>query len=340
MKHTKELAEAICAAFSVGELTRLVYHTFTRELKDVANVAQPYPDVVYDLLRWCDRTYNVGDLTLAACEENARNPKLRAIASKLKPAVAPYHADDFDLTAWRRLRAETDEQLESIVLKNVSFQDVRMWLERLGSLFRSVCRVEPQQDNTMGYGSAFLIENDVIMTNDHVVRGFLSKQAETLFRFDYVLNSDGIAISKGRTTKLAQDWDILRDEELDFALVRLAEPVGTDGDGRQLIFVATPALADSDPLLVLQHPDALPLKLSFGSVTQAAKDARISHNANTLGGSSGSPCLTTSLDAFAIHRGGHDGGNTAVPFTAIRTYFSRPEQKARLVAAGLANLAT
>lgn len=342
MEHTQALADAITNAFSAGELTRLVYHTFKVELKDVANAHQPHPDVVYELLRWCERTDHLGELTLAAYAANDRNPRLRSIVGQLKPSSAPYHARELDLTTWRRLRAETDEQLESVVLKNVAFQDVRVWLERLAKLFRSVCRVEPQQGSKASYGSAFLVAGDVVMTNHHVVRGFLGKDLEqVVFRFDYAMDAKGVVLSAGRTVGLAQDWDLVRDEQLDFAFVRLAERVATDGEGRALVsLTTTSAIADAEPLLVLQHPDALPLKLSLGSITNAAKDnGRLAHSANTLGGSSGSPCLTTNLDAFAIHRGGNNSGNEAVRFEAIRAFLAAPEQKARLDAAGLANLA-
>jgi hypothetical protein len=342
MEHTAALADAITSAFSAGELTRLVYHTFRVELKDVADVHQPYPDVVYDLLRWCDRKDHLGELTLAAYEDNNRNPKLRAVVTQLKPSVAPYQARELDLQGWRRLRADTDEQLESIVLKNVAFQDVRVWLERLGRLFRSVCRVEPQPQHVSkaDFGSAFLVAANIVMTNHHVVRGFLDKDPkQVVFRFDYAMDAKGVTLSEGRTTGLAQDWDVLRNDKLDFALVQLAEPVAADGDGRVLVPLTTSPIANLDPLLVLQHPDALPLKLSLGSITEAARlNGRLGHNANTLGGASGSPCLTTNLDAFAIHHAGNAAGNEAVRFDAILEYLAAPEHKARLEGAGLANL--
>lgn len=346
MKRTEAVDLALMDAFSMAEFERVFFYTFGLEVEKVVSTKGSFADLVMDALNWTERQGRLLELLWSARKRNPGNPELKAVIKMLGPDVPPYRERAFGVDQWKRLQGDVgEESLEKVLLANVKFQDVRVWLSRLGALFGTVCRVEPQPiaQTKVGYGSGFLVADDVIMTNAHVVRDFENKPlADVRIRFDYAVDAQGVVLDEGRTAKLAAKWDILRGPAgiLDFALVRLDQPVAkdvVDGKVRGTIPLSTPPVGTDDPLLILQHPDAAPLKLSLGTIGGNLPGGQLSHNANTLGGSSGSPCLTTNLDAFAIHRA-TQGQNIAVGFDAIRTFLHQPENAAILAEANLGAL--
>jgi hypothetical protein len=128
------------------------------------------------------------------------------------------------------------------------------------------------------------------------------------------------------------DSDATQDH-LDFALLRLASAVGDqpgpDGKARGWIATSrgTALPPDEAILIVAQHESGNPLKLSIGAAKGAnANGTRLLHTANTLGGSSGSPCMNAKVELVALHNSGdplYDGAigrpetNRAVPIGPI-----------------------
>jgi hypothetical protein len=172
-------------------------------------------------------------------------------------------------------------------------------------------------------------------------------------RFDYRQTSDGLEVAAGKQTEVrlsasqwlvdsrppsASDWNPeLGDagsRELDYALIRLADPVGEDPIGgstadplaepRGWITPPEPApqVVGGNQLFMLQHPNGEPLQLAIGSVgVFNASGTRVRHTANSKDGSSGSPCLNADLQLVALHHA-HDPAyppqwNQAVPFDVI-----------------------
>ena len=83
-----------------------------------------------------------------------------------------------------------------------------------------------------------------------------------------------------------------------------------------------PSSMRRDPLLILQHPSAAPLKLAIGAVEMPDPPSRVFYKVNTEGGSSGSPCLNQRLETIALHHWGEVSRNRGVTFTAIREDWS------------------
>ncbi len=159
------------------------------------------------------------------------------------------------------------------------------------------------------------------MTNFHVVEPLIQMKRRGAVRFDYEVSSDG-AINRGRSCNFAEDWLLASSpvDQLDFALVRLSETVGDDVVPNGIRCFLKPVghnFVIDEPLIVLQHPQAKPLKLAFGTVMAPEDGERVTYTVNTEGGSSGSPCLTTALEVVALHHWGGPKHNRGVRMSRI-----------------------
>ena len=223
--------------------------------------------------------------------------------------------------------------LDRVVKKSQDFQEIESFMLKLSVFESAVCRIACRlPDNTVAFGTGLLIGADLVLTNHHVIERIIDDQAalsrvECLFdfRMQQGVETRGIRCGLAAADAVAL-WSraALFDEgssttqptanELDFAVLRLDRRVGdqpvagttTQGASpRGWIELpgARPALAATDVILVLQHPSGETKKLTLGTAIDI-KDTRIRHDANTRGGSSGSPCLTANLELCALHHAG------------------------------------
>jgi V8-like Glu-specific endopeptidase len=225
--------------------------------------------------------------------------------------------------------------------------DVMVWLERLIQIERCVCVVEYGGNAA---GTAFLVGPDTVLTNWHVFE--LVKSANRLgelgCRFDYVrlpggqlqagqlvpLHAQGCLDSSlyGASENANASEDLAPSaDELDYALLRLATPVGEQliaGNKRGWISMPATAmpLAENAPLLIVQHPAGGPMKLAMDTQAVIGRNpngTRIRYTTNTEPGSSGSPCFTMAWDLVALHHYGDPARqnplfNQGVPIELIR----------------------
>lgn len=132
--------------------------------------------------------------------------------------------------------------LEGNVRKKLQIQDVRIWVNMLERRECCVCRIER---NGLGLGTGFLVGPDAVLTNWHVVNKAVANGtlAEIICRFDYArlvaggnnagvvvpLHADGCVdhspFAPAEDTKTPEDPPPTPDQ-LDYALLRLARPVG------------------------------------------------------------------------------------------------------------------
>jgi hypothetical protein len=281
-------------------------------------------------------------LLKAARRKNRDNPKLKAVWRKFEPADKEFNRLGADLGA-----------AEKVLFGQKPFQDVATWIDRLAEARHAVCRIEPQPENdprkTTGYGSGFLVSREWIMTNFHVAEDFWSNPAaasRVRVRFDFERAADGPAVSAGKPIALADKWPTATqtsgeqehpwqgvcspEHELDFALLRLES---TLGDRKPLVPVSH-RFQSPESVMILQHPLAQPLQLSFGSVTSDTPPPnRVEYWVNTEGGSSGSPVFTQDLQLAAIHHWGTKNQNRGVTFSAILEFLRT--KSAKLLALGL-----
>jgi hypothetical protein len=325
----REIREALIDGFpTAGELALVAYDILGEPLQNITPVPGPMPTMAFDLIVWANSRGRLTELVMGAAAGNRTNPKLRVLANQFKFA---------ELVAGEN---------ERVLMDDVPFQNVGQWLDILGVSRRAVCRIEPQPPpDYNNYGSGFLVAPDVVMTNYHVVEPFLNNGAgKVVLRFDYETDKQGVAVSQGRSCRLAANWDLVKSpvNQLDFALVRLSEPAGNDavnGGTRGLLKPVASKFLRDRPLLILQHPAADPLKLAIGSVVDPDTiPNRVAYNVNTKGGSSGSPCFTSALEVGAIHHWGGSNHNRGVTQTAILNYLKNEAGNLKLAEKGLGHL--
>jgi trypsin-like peptidase len=109
-------------------------------------------------------------------------------------------------------------------------------------------------------------------------------------------------------------------EELDYALVRLAEPIGaapialgkdTDAGSKPRGWIELPEaewpFADQTALFIIQHPDGSPMALALDLEARMevnANKTRVTYQTGTQPGSSGAPCFNQFWDLIALHHAG------------------------------------
>ena len=190
---------------------------------------------------------------------------------------------------------------------------------------------------------------DTVLTNWHVfeIAKSADKVAQLGCRFDYVRLPSG-QIEPGQLVMLdgagldtspysaaektgTPDNPPPTSAELDYALLRLAARVGeqqVEGAVRGWIPLpkAVLPLPADGPILIVQHPQGMPMKLAMD--TQAViglngNGTRINYRTNTDPGSSGSPVFSMDWDIVALHHYGDPKWqnplfNGGVPIELIR----------------------
>jgi hypothetical protein len=246
---------------------------------------------------------------------------------------------------WLRTTAAGDKaRLEAMIFQELNYRPADAWSSQLQAAHRWVCRVERVSDG-QSVGSGFLVGDDLVLTNYHVLYGTQSPgtvEAEPVkFRFDAV----GGAAGRLATT-VPGDWIVARSppgddewgagsgeptpQQLDFALLRTAEQVGADSNGGAArgfarIVGSAAGGAARMPVVVLQHPQQADLQICLGSFDGPnPTGTRLHHTATTQRGSSGSLCLSMELKAVGLHNGGLGGQhNTAVPLDRIAAFVNQ-----------------
>ena len=249
----------------------------------------------------------------------------------------------------------TTAAFEARVRPSLKEVDLGTWREKLAKIEAQVCRLE---FNGNAKGTGFLVGPDLILTNFHVLEGPIHGKvpaAQVACRFDYKVLSDD-SRSEGLVVRLHdQDWrvddspyskaeaddapdrELPTADELDYALVRLARPVGNEPAGKTAgadapprrwieIPEIPPALEKDMPLLIAQHPDGSPLKLALDTqsiIGVNGNGTRVRYATNTEHGSSGSPCFNIDWSLVALHHMGDPAWkqpkyNQGIPVGPIR----------------------
>lgn len=229
-----------------------------------------------------------------------------------------------------------DSDLQAMLSQADNWIDPDLLAQKLPHVCRQTCKV---MIDGAAVGTGFLITPTVVATAFHVVDTLLENGSEGLvaradtagrLAFDFghaiVLKDGFLKDRKPVTIPAANDWlvgaspyhpeeklgrkiadpDQLRDH-YDFALCRLASLVGIGLDG--LVVEREAQLGTTETkITIVQHPIGKPIKYARQSAHPSnGTPYRVDHQVNTLGGSSGAPCLNDRLDLVAVHQAGpHD----------------------------------
>jgi hypothetical protein len=338
----KQLITALAAAYPSYEELDLLFGTAfdDRRLAD-SSPPDALPMVLHRVLKNAEARGWTAELITAAALDNPGSPQLRQLIDSgqlddvlaVRAALADPAGPVRDLLPQAGLLADgVGAELEHVVRIAAAFQNVVPFATRLLELARRVCSVEVVTDAGRSAGTGFLVGPGLVLTNHHVLRGVIDGSASpTGVRcvFDYHIRTDG-TVDHGFAVGLDGSWLVAASppsvvdgqvaptgppgaDELDYALVRLAgkpgEAILPDGRPRGWfeLLVPPPALDVGTPLLIVQHPDENPVKLAIdtqGVLDLNANRTRVRYTVNTLGGSSGAPCLTFDLQLAALHHAG------------------------------------
>ena len=246
---------------------------------------------------------------------------------------------------------------EALVTNESELVSTSELMEISDVISRRICAIE----SPLGaFGTGILIGPDLVLTNHHVIDKIAEDRPDgCVCRFDY---TDERAIGpQGQSLVIpfrASAWLVLkgmsRFQEIDYALIRLAEPVGSldenadepgeDGPTRGWItLLAAPPVLKKDSLIyVWQHPardeknpslGLMPLVSSDGLIKEVRKTS-FEHNATTYKGSSGGGCFNRKGSLAALHCGsnGMFDSNVAIPLWIIVNHIK--DNAAALKAAG------
>jgi Trypsin-like peptidase domain/Effector-associated domain 1 len=305
----EELTNALVSAFpGYDNLDMMVTFKLGTPLERIHQRAQ-LDYVALQVVRWAKSRGKVDDLIAGALNQNPENPDLLALA------------ESFDLD-------EGAGKFERVVIDTVPMTDVEDWRSQMMRCERAVCRVEV---NEQGIGTGFLVGTNLVLTNYHVVSEVIGggwKPESLSLRFDYKMKTNK-TVQKGKQYKLLAGNKWLAGsspiEVLDYALLRVAGKPANESVAAQpgaptrgFLSPAAYEFKQGDPLFIIQHPQATPLKFAPGSVDDAKVGMnRVAYTVNTDAGSSGSPCFTSDWTPVALHHWGGEDHNRGVVFSAI-----------------------
>jgi hypothetical protein len=317
------LSAALQSGFpSPFDLQILLQEELGLNLSFVSSLLKQLPFIVYDIIQHTEARNLTLQLLDAARRNRPAEPEFIALAQELG-AAPPTTA----------LEAILNDQ-------NIVF-DAAALRRRISDLERQVCRVDLKGK---AQGTGFLVGQQTVITNYHVVRKVIEQQpgftpADISLRFDYKLLDDGTTIYPGTVYNLAQDWLIdssgyspvdlqgepkpvdPKADELDYAVLRVDGTPAADNPGKlgqmNPVYGATrghvsmPApgasydFAANKVLFIMQHPLGAPLKMTANIYRSLnANGTRVTYLNDTDNGSSGSPCLNANWELVALHHSG------------------------------------
>ena len=171
-------------------------------------------------------------------------------------------------------------------------------------------------------GTGFMVSSRIMMTNNHVLGDPLEAGNATL-EFDFFEREDGNTGPVARF-RLQPDAFFITDAPLDFTLVAV-EASNSDGIavGNRGFF---PLIGQSgkavvgERVSVIQHPNGDPQKVVVhdNQVSDVNPDDDFLHyQADTMGGSSGSPVLNINWDLAALHHAAVGNDNEGIRISSI-----------------------
>jgi V8-like Glu-specific endopeptidase len=179
------------------------------------------------------------------------------------------------------------------------------FLEKGLDCARSVVRILVTSKNETASGTGFLIKNNWIVTNNHVLPDPKAAAGATI-QFNYQKNMAGLFMPIEEFALKDSDRDFYTNTLDDWTVVKL------DGEANKnfgaLNFSAVPVI-EKDFVNIIQHPSGGPKQIAmYHNTVTSVDDQYIMYLTDTLPGSSGSPVFNTDWLVVGLH---HWGGPEA-----------------------------
>ncbi|WP_448949908.1 trypsin-like peptidase domain-containing protein [Labrys neptuniae] len=347
-----DLARALATAVDLSELEDWV-HVATGDQLDVywADIKQPLLKVLRDLIKGLEQEGQTEPFLKVVYVNRPHRPDIRERIAALAPdAVSQTLTNAYDFVIQNQAQRGTEPKpdllgpgLQRNIKPHLQMLDLSLWAANLSQTGRRVCRVDIGNNPA---GTGFLVGPQAVLTNWHVVEAVAASGslAGVSCRFDYARKPDG-SFDQGEAVGLADDALLHHRPyapaertpspdtpapmatELDFALLHLAKPAGTERGWLTLPEHDSP-LAEGAPLIIVQHPHGGPIKLAIDTEAILPNPApsgrpRLRYATNTDPGSSGAPCLDMDWRLIALHHFGDPAWsepkfNQGVPAGLIR----------------------
>lgn len=174
------------------------------------------------------------------------------------------------------------------------------WLEKALKATKSVCLVVTSNG---GKGTGFLIANNYLITNNHVLQS--ATQAKTAYiEFNFEEDDNGANKPRYRYQLDANDFLTSDKYDLDFTRVKVLE----NPDAQPLSYwgalkINTSTIPEiGDPVTIIQHPGGEQKKIALNAnEVIGIKNKHLFYRTDTEAGSSGSPVFNRAWEVIALH---------------------------------------
>lgn len=184
-------------------------------------------------------------------------------------------------------------------------------------------------------GTGFLIEEDILITNNHVFTSTQNVQATVhdavgaFATFNFEQDANGKVQATRRYACLPHVL-FRASLALDYAIVQLEGRPGETYGTIPLTNAVAPPIRISDDVFIIQHPQGGPKQIAMAGNQVEYVDSRvIQYTTDTLPGSSGAPVFGPNLQLCALH---HSGGDLVEPTTGISHFRNEGIQIAAIYA--------